>query len=74
MTSTGYSAVMTSFGERSADDRPDLADAGRLARKLVHRAVRTARTEDQPQRRLLLDHLGPNAATLPSISDTGPLV
>ena len=64
---------MTSFGERSADDRPDLADVGRLARKLVHRAVRTARTEDQPLRRVLLDHLGPNAATLPSISDTGPL-
>jgi ATPase family associated with various cellular activities (AAA) len=64
---------MTSFGERSADDRPELADAGRLARKLVHRAVRTARTEDQPLRRVLLDHLGPDAATLPTVSDTCPL-
>jgi hypothetical protein len=64
---------MTSFGERSADDRPELADAGRLARKLVHRAVRTARTEDQPLRRVLLDHLGPDAATLPAVSDTCPL-
>jgi len=64
---------MTSFGERSADDRPELADAGRLARKLVYRAVRTARTEDQPLRRVLLDHLGPDAATLPTVSDTSPL-
>ena len=64
---------MTSFGERSADDRPELADAGRLARKLVHRAVRTARTEDQPLRRVLLDHLGPGAAALPTVSDTCPL-
>ena len=64
---------MSSFGERSADDRPDLADAARLARKLVHRAVRTARTEDQPLRRVLLDHLGPDAATLPSVTDTAPL-
>jgi hypothetical protein len=64
---------MTTFGERSADERPELADAGRLARKLVHRAVRTARTEDQPLRRVLLDHLGPDAATLPTVSDTCPL-
>src|ERR1700756_137941 len=64
---------MTSFGEPSADDRPELADAGRLARKLVHRAGRTARTEDQPLRRVLLDHLGPDAATLPTVSDTCPL-
>jgi hypothetical protein len=64
---------MTSFGERSSDDRPELADAGRLARKLVHRAVRTARTEDQPLRRVLLDHPGPDAATLPAVSDTSPL-
>jgi hypothetical protein len=64
---------MTAFGERSADDRPELADAGRLARKLVHRAVRTARTEDQPLRRVLLDHFGSDAATLPTVSDTCPL-
>jgi hypothetical protein len=44
---------MTSFGDRPADDRPEFADAGRLARKLVNRAVRTARTVDQPLRRVL---------------------
>jgi ATPase family associated with various cellular activities (AAA) len=51
-------------------DPPELADVGRLARRLLHRAVRTARTEDQPLRRLLLDHLGPEAATLPTVSAT----
>ncbi len=56
-----------------AGERPELADAGRLARKLVRRAVRTARNEDQPLRQVLLDHLGPDAATLPTVSDATPL-
>ncbi len=56
-----------------AGERPELADAGRLARKLLRRAVRTARSEDQPLRRALLDHLGPDAATLPTVSDACPL-
>jgi ATPase family protein associated with various cellular activities (AAA) len=54
-------------------ERPELADAGRLARKLVRRAVHTARSEDQPLRQVLLDHLGPDAATLPAVSDATPL-
>jgi hypothetical protein len=53
-------------------DHPELADVGRLARRLVDRAVQTARTEDQPLRRLLLDHLGPDAAILPTVSATWP--
>jgi hypothetical protein len=53
-------------------DRPELADVGRLARRLLNRAVRAARTEDQPLRQLLLDHLGPNAAALPTVSATWP--
>jgi ATPase family associated with various cellular activities (AAA) len=55
------------------EGRPELADAGRLARKLVGRAVRMARTEDQALRRLLLDHLGPDAANLPMVSGNYPL-
>jgi hypothetical protein len=55
------------------DDRPELADVGRLTRKLVGRAVRAARQEDQTLRRMLLDHLGPDAAYLPTVSDTCPL-
>ncbi len=50
----------------------ELADVGRLARRLVNRAVEAARTQDQPLRRLLLDHLGPDAACLPTVSATWP--
>jgi hypothetical protein len=57
----------------TGEDGPELADVGRLARKLVGRAVRLARQEDQPLRRRLLDHLGPDAASLPTVSDTCPL-
>ena len=32
-----------------------------------------ARTEDQPLRQVLLDHLGPEAARLPTISGSYPL-
>ena len=53
-------------------DHPELADVARLARRLLNRAVKTARTEDQPLRRLLLDHLGPEAAGLPTVSATWP--
>ena len=35
--------------------------------------MRTARSEDQPLRQVLLDHLGPGAATLPTVSDATPL-
>jgi len=55
------------------DDRPELADVGRLTRKLVGRAVRTARVDDQPLRRALLEHLGPDSARLPTVSDSCPL-
>jgi hypothetical protein len=55
------------------DDPPELADVGRLARKLVGRAVRVARQDEQVLRRALLDHLGPDAAFLPTVSDTCPL-
>jgi ATPase family associated with various cellular activities (AAA) len=52
--------------------KAELADVGRLARRLLNRAVETARTEDQPLRRLLLDHLGPEAVNLPTASATWP--
>ena len=64
---------MAGMGVPPAGERPELADAGRLARKLLHRVVRTARSEDQQLRAMLLGHLGPGAATLPTVSDTRPL-
>jgi hypothetical protein len=35
--------------------------------------VRSARSEDQPLRQILIDHLGPDAAALPTVSDNCPL-
>jgi hypothetical protein len=50
----------------------ELADVGRLARRLLNRTVEAARAEDKPLRHLLLDHLGPDAASLPTVSATWP--
>jgi hypothetical protein len=50
----------------------ELADVGRLARRLLNRAVEAARTEDKPLRHLLLEHLGPDAAFVPTVSATWP--
>ncbi len=60
------------MGNPGPSDQPELADVGRLARRLLNRAVRTARTEDQPLRGLLLEHLGPDAVSLPTVSATWP--
>src|SRR6185437_3109471 len=53
-------------------NRAEIADVGRLARRLLDRAVETARTENHQLRRLLLDHLGPDAPYLPTVSATWP--
>jgi cell division protease FtsH len=47
---------------------PELADVARLARRLVNRAVEAARMPERPLRRVLLDHLGHDAASLPTVS------
>jgi hypothetical protein len=52
--------------------RPELADVGRLARRLVRRVVRAARTEEAPLQVLLRDHLGPGAAQFPVVSSSWP--
>ena len=49
-------------------DRPELADVGRLARRLVRQAVHVARAEEASIQRLLADHLGGQAAALPVAS------
>jgi hypothetical protein len=64
--------VETSGHTGQAPAGAELADVGRLARRLLNRAVETARTEGKPLRRLLLDHLGPDAASLPTVSATWP--
>jgi hypothetical protein len=54
------------------ESRLELADVGRLARRLVRRAVVAARTEDAPVQRALWEHLGPQAADMPVVRDTWP--
>ena len=50
------------------NDRPELADITRMARRLVRQAVLVARSEDGPVQRVLRDHLGPDAAGRPVVS------
>jgi hypothetical protein len=64
--------VETSGHTGQAPAGAELADVGRLARRLLNRAVETARAEGKPLRRLLLDHLGPDAGSLPTVSATWP--
>src|SRR5260370_16334208 len=52
------------------DNRPELADVARMARRLVRQAVLTARAEDGPVQRVLREHLGPDAAGPPVVSGT----
>jgi hypothetical protein len=54
------------------ESRLELADVGRLARRLVRRAVAAARTEDAPVQRALWEHLGPQAADVPVVRATWP--
>jgi ATPase family associated with various cellular activities (AAA) len=56
------------------DSRPELASAGRLAGRLVSRALAmaAARVQDAPLRRVLLAHLGPQAATWPVLTASWP--
>jgi ATPase family associated with various cellular activities (AAA) len=50
------------------DDRPELADIARMARRLVRLAVSAARADDAPLQRVLREHLGPDAPVLPVVS------
>ena len=54
------------------DSRLELADVGRLARRLVRRVVAAARTEDAPVQRALWEHLGPQAVDVPVVRAAWP--
>jgi hypothetical protein len=54
--------------EGDGGDRPELADVGRLARRLVRQVVHVARAEETSIHRLLAGHLGGQAAALPVAS------
>ncbi|HYB88812.1 MAG TPA: ATP-binding protein [Streptosporangiaceae bacterium] len=53
-------------------DRPELADVGRLARRLVRQVVHVARAEEASIQRRLADHLGSDAGSLPVASGSWP--
>jgi hypothetical protein len=54
------------------ESRLELADVGRLARRLLRRVAVAARTEDAPVQRALWEHLGPQAADVPVVRATWP--
>jgi hypothetical protein len=70
-SSVGVSTGAGSGSGDAGDDeelRPELADVRRLGQRLLQRAVRTARHEDNPVGRLLREHLGPGTASMPLVS------
>ena len=69
-----YSAPAPRAGSVSTEPGPpELADVGRLARRLLRRTVAAARADDAPPvQRLMLAHLGPGSAAFPSVSSSWP--
>ena len=66
-SSTGGSSSVPVQGESL---RPELADVLRLGRRLVRMTVATARADEAPTpARLIAGHLGPEAASLPVVSE-----
>jgi cell division protease FtsH len=63
---------METTGVSLSPDRPELADVGRLARRLVRRTVAAARAEEGSVSQLLARHLGPQPEALPVASGSWP--
>jgi len=53
-------------------DRPELADVGRLGRRLVRRTIAAARADESSVGKLLAAHLGQQGTTLPVASGSWP--
>jgi hypothetical protein len=78
-TSTSYSVLSYSASVPAAEHvstepgPPELADVGRLARRLLRRTVAAARADDVPPvQRVLRGHLGPGGAAFPTVSSSWP--
>src|SRR6266516_7372332 len=56
----------------AGDLRPELADVGRLARRVVRRTVAVARSEDAPAQRLVRRHFGSQARALALVRGSWP--
>jgi hypothetical protein len=73
MNRTSHFTAGYSASEGAGDGAPpELADIGRLARRLVHRAVAEARAEEGSVSRLLRDHLGAGSAGFPVVVGAWP--
>jgi hypothetical protein len=59
-------------GVNQSLDRPELADIGRLARRLVRRTVAAARADEGSVGKLLAAHLGAHGTTLPVATASWP--
>ena len=74
MVNSGYvqRAGRTVANEPAVDQRgPELADLGRMRRRLVRHFVDAARVDERPSvAALLVGHFGPSVATLPVVSDS----
>jgi cell division protease FtsH len=57
---------------RGQEGRPEVADIGRLARRLMLRTVAAARADEESVGRLLAGHLGMQAAQLPVATGSWP--
>jgi hypothetical protein len=60
-------------GVSLSPERPELADVGRLARRLIRRTVAVARAEEGSVTQLLVQHLGAQAPTLPVATGSWPV-
>ena len=70
LSASGVAAPETPDG--AGEGRPELADVGRLARRMVSRAVQIARADDAPVSRLVRAHLGPGTSEPAVASRTWP--
>jgi hypothetical protein len=70
----GIALILFLVGTRPAhlESRLELADVGRLARRLVRGVVVAARTQDAPVQRALWEHLGPQADDVPVVRAAWP--
>src|ERR1700722_6647659 len=67
-----YPSLMGTMRPAQLESRLELADVGRLARRLLRRVAVAARTEDAPVQRALWELLGPQAADVPVVRATWP--
>ena len=67
-----YAAHVEDGGVSLSPDRPELADIGRLARRLVRRTIAAARADESSVGKLLAAHLGAQGATLPVATGSWP--